>query len=125
LQKAPIIYLKHYFESLDQKLINFINFYISSSLGLNREEVSIQLIKNIHVTEISYFDPGQKIKNLDNDLFQNVHRSGQNKNLDILISLENSEFLFEILELKSNLQFEINQMFSENITITFKGENIE
>ena len=119
MQKAPTINQKHSFESLDQKLVNFINFYISSSHGLNREEVSIQLIKNIHVTEISFFDPGQKITNLDNDLFQNVHRSGQNKNIDILILLENSEFLYEILGLKSNLQFEINQIFSENITITF------
>jgi hypothetical protein len=125
LQKAPTINQKYSFESLEQKLIDFINFYISSSLGLDIEEVNTQLIKKIHVTEISYFDPGQKIINLDGGLFQNVQRSTQNKNIDMLIFLENSEFLYEILELKSNLQFEINQSFSENITITFKGENIE
>jgi hypothetical protein len=125
LQKAPTINQKYSFVSLEQKLIDFTNFYISSSLGLDIEEVNTQLIKKIHVTEISYFDPGQKIINLDGGLFQNVQRSTQNKNIDVLISLENSGLLYEILELKSNLQFEINQSFSENITITFKGENIE
>jgi hypothetical protein len=125
LQKAPTINQKYSFVSLEQKLIDFTNFYISSSLGLDIEEVNTQLIKKIHVTEISYFDPGQKIINLDGGLFQNVQRSTQNKNIDMLISLENSGLLYEILELKSNLQFEINQSFSENITITFKGENIE
>ena len=125
MQKAPTINQKYSFESLEQKLINFTNFYISSSLGLDIEKVSTQLIKNIQVTEISYFDPGQKIINLDGGLFQNVQRSGEIKNIDILISLDNSGFLYEILELKSNLQFEINQRFSENITITLKGENIE
>ena len=125
MQKAPTINQKYSFVSLEQKLIDFTNFYISSSLGLDIEEVNTQLIKKIHVTEISYFDPGQKIINLDGGLFQNVQRSTQNKNIDVLISLENSGLLYEILELKSNLQFEINQSFSENITITFKGENIE
>ena len=125
MQKAPTINQKYSFESLEQKLIDFINFYISSSLGLDIEEVNTQLIKKIHVTEISYFDPGQKIINLDGGLFHNVQRSAQNKNIDILIFLENSGLLYEILELKSNLQFEINQSFSENIKITFKGENIE
>ena len=125
MQKAPTINQKYSFESLEQKLINFTNFYISSSLGLDIEEVSTQLIKNIHLTEISNFDPGQKIINLDGGLFQNVQRGGEVKNIDILISSDNSGFLYEILELTSNLQFEINQRFSENITITLKGENIE
>ena len=125
MQKAPTINQKYSFDSLEQKLINFTNFYISSSIGLDIEKVSTQLIKNIHITEISYFDPGQKIINLDGGLFQTVQRIGEIKNIDILISLDNSGFLYEILELKSNLQFEINQRFSENITINFKGENIE
>tara|TARA_B100001287_G_scaffold166476_1_gene139937 strand:- start:297 stop:680 length:384 start_codon:yes stop_codon:yes gene_type:complete len=124
LQKAPTINQNYLFESLEQKLTSFAIFYISSSLGLDIEEVNTQLIKNIHVTEISYFDPGQKIINLDNGLFQNVQGGGEIKNIDILISLDNSGFLYEILQLKSNLQFEINQRFIENITITFRGERI-
>ena len=104
-----------------------IQGYIECCEAIKEADLSMstQLIKNIHITEISYFDPGQKIINLDGGLFQNVQRSGEIKNIDILISLDNSGFLYEILELKSNLQFEINQRFSENITITFKGENIE
>ncbi len=124
MQKAPTINQNYLFESLEQKLTSFAIFYISSSLGLDIEEVNTQLIKNIHVTEISYFDPGQKIINLDNGLFQNVQGGGEIKNIDILISLDNSGFLYEILQLKSNLQFEINQRFIENITITFRGERI-
>ena len=46
LSENPTINQKYSFESLEQKLINFTNFYISSSLGLEIEEVSTQLIKN-------------------------------------------------------------------------------
>ena len=125
MKKAPTINQKNSFKVLHQKLISFTNFYICSSLGLDIEEVSAQLIKNIHVIEISHFYPGQKIINLYGGLYQNVQRSREIININILISLENSRYLYEILELKSNLQFEINQRFSENITITFKGENID
>ena len=76
-------------------------------------------------TAINNMERVTGVINLDGGLFQNVQRIGEIKNIDILISLDNSGFLYEILELKSNLQFEINQRFSENITITFKGENIE
>ena len=125
MKKAPTANYKYSFKFLHQELISFTNFYISSSLGLDIEEVIPQLIKNIHVTEISHFDPGQKIINLYGGLYQNVQRSREIININILISLENSRYLYEILELKSNLQFEISQRFSKNITITFKGENID
>ena len=42
MQKAPTINQKYSFESLEQKLIYFTNFCISSSLGLDIEEVSTQ-----------------------------------------------------------------------------------
>lgn len=122
MQKVSYTSNLHSFASLENELINFTNFFISSELGL---EENLQFIEKIYVTEISYFFPGQKIISFDNFLFKNVEDRKTIKDFDVHIFVKTLDYEFKISELQRNLELEINNKFNDNINVYLREEKFD